>query len=120
VTRSREQLFDRVVLVAAGIAILLVVGGLIWYGVTAGRGPADLEPSVTDTGRREGDERVYKVTIENKGGTTAEDLVVEVTLGDESRDVQVPFVTKGDREEVLVSLPGSGRPEVRVVSYTEH
>ena len=119
-SRSREQLFDRVVLIAAAFAILIVVGGLAYYGVTSGRGPADLEPSIIDTGRREGDEQIYKVTIANKGGTTAEDLVVEVTLGEESREVQVRFVTKGDSEEVLVSLPGSGTPEVRVVSYTEH
>jgi uncharacterized protein (TIGR02588 family) len=120
VSRSREKLFDRIVLVAAGIAILLVVGGLIWYGMTSGGGPADLEPTIVDTGRTEGDERVYQVTISNKGGTTAEDLVVEVMLGDESREVQIRFVTKGDQEEVFVSIPGSGTPEVRVVSYTEH
>ena len=119
-SRSREKLFDRVVLIGSGVAILLVVAGLIWYGLTAGSGPADLEPAIVDTGRRKGGERVFQVTISNKGGTTAEDLVVEVTLEEESRDLQIPFVTKGDREEAFVSLPGAGNPEVRVVSYTEH
>lgn len=118
-SNAGEKLFDRAIFIASLVVIVAVVGGLFWYGFTIGSGPAELEATITDTEQKSGDERVYLVTVENKGGKTVEDLILEVSAGEESREVEIRFVTKGDSEEVFVSFPGEDKPEVRVVSYTE-
>jgi len=119
-TRERRNGFELVVLAASLIAIAGVIGGLAYYGITSGSGPAELETSMIDTGKRVDGEKVYSLTVKNKGGTTAEDLIVEVTAGEVTLEVDIRFVTKGDTEEAFVMLPEGIEPQVKIVSYTEH
>ena len=58
--------------------------------------------------------------VENVGGTSAENLIVEVTVGDVTREVDLNLVAKGDTESATVVVPAdaTGRPRAEVVSYT--
>lgn len=118
--KNKRNRFQVVVLAISLISILGVIGGLTFYGITSGTGPAELEATVVDTGERVDGEKVYNVVVKNRGGRTAEDLIIEVTAGDKTVEVDIRFVTKGDREEAFVMLPEGIEPEVKVISYTEH
>lgn len=118
--RKRRNRFEIAILAASVLAIAAVIGGLAFYGITSGTGPAELETTIIDTGERVNGEKVYNVVVNNKGGKTAEDLIIEVTAGDTTLEVDIRFVTKGDREESFVMLPDGVEPDVKVISYTEH
>ena len=118
--KKKRNRFEIVILAASVLAIAAVIGGLAFYGLTSGTGPAELETTIMDTGQRVDGDKVYNVVVNNKGGKTAEDLIIEVTAGDTTLEVDIRFVTKGDREESFVMLPEGVEPEVKVVSYTEH
>ena len=118
--KKKRNGFEIVILLASVLSIAAVIGGLTFYGLTSGTGPAELETTIIDTGQRLDGDKVYNVVVNNKGGKTAEDLIIEVTAGDTTLEVDIRFVTKGDREESFVTLPEGVEPEVRVISYTEH
>jgi pyruvate kinase len=61
-----------------------------------------------------------EVMVENVGGTSAENVIVEVTVGDVTREVDLNLVAKGDTESATVVVPAdaTGRPRAEVVSYT--
>jgi hypothetical protein len=88
-------------------------------GIAGPRGPADLRVTVADEGPASGG-RTLKVTVRNVGGTGAENVIVQVTVGDVTREVDLDLVAKGDVESAGVVVPSNagGEPRAEVVSYT--
>jgi uncharacterized protein (TIGR02588 family) len=101
-------------------ATLAVVVGLVVTGLTGPRGPADLRVSVEEAAGPSSDGKPFEVTVANVGGTSAENVVVEVTVGDVIREVNLDLVAKGDTESAAVVVPAdtSGEPRAEVLSYT--
>ena len=64
--------------------------------------------------------RPLEVTVRNVGGTSAENVIVEVTVGDVTREVNLDLVAKGDTESAGVVVPAgtTGPSHAEVVSYT--
>jgi hypothetical protein len=52
--------------------------------------------------------------------TSAENVIVEVTVGDVIREVNLDLVAKGDTESAAVVVPAhaAGSPDAEVLSYT--
>ncbi|MGH2690120.1 MAG: hypothetical protein ACRDKW_15140 [Actinomycetota bacterium] len=118
--RKRSALEWALLLVSLA-AIAGVVGSLVSYGLRAGGGPADLRVEARFTGTGSGGS-VFEVTVRNEGGATAERVMLEVTLGDVTREADIDVVAKGDREAAFVVFPtgdAGSAPVVRVVSYEE-
>lgn len=118
---SRERTPFEVSILALSIAALLaILTSLVVAGVRYGSGPPALRVNVTPAGSVGGGIS-YEVTVVNHGGTTAEDVVVGVTVGDVERQLQVPVVAKGDQESGIVVFPAasSGRPRAEIKSYSE-
>ena len=118
--RRERTPFEWTLLVVSLAATLAVVIGLAVSGLTGPRGPADLRVSVTDAGEPASGGRPLEVTVTNLGGTSAENVIVEVTVGDVVREVDLDRVAKGDKETAAVVVPAdaAGSPQVAVVSYT--
>ena len=59
--------------------------------------------------------RPLEITVTNVGGTSAENVVVEVTVGDVSREVTLELVAKGDEESATDRRAGErvGNPTRR-------
>ncbi len=60
------------------------------------------------------------MNVTNVGGSSAENVVIEVTVGDITREVNLELVAKGDEESAAVVVPDDavGQPQAEVVSYT--
>ena len=97
-----------------------VVAGLLVSGLTGPRGPADLRVTVVSANDPASGGRPLEVTISNVGGTSAENVVVEVSVYDVTREVNLDLVAKGDTESAIVVVPAgiTGPPDAEVVSYT--
>jgi len=119
ITRERTPL-EWALLVVSLVATLVVVGVLVVSGLTGPRGPADLRVTVADTGESASGGRPLEVIVANVGGTSAENVIVEITVGDVTREVNVDLVAKGDTESATVVVPAdaAGSPRAEVVSYT--
>ena len=118
--RSRT-LLENVVLAVSLVAVAAVVIGLVVAAVGGGDDGPDLRATVRATGLQRSGGAIYEVEIRNVGGHTAENVVIEVTLGDEKRELEVLSVAKGDDETATVVFPpgASGTAAVRVLSYHE-
>jgi uncharacterized protein (TIGR02588 family) len=118
--RRKRTPFEWTLLVVSLAATVAVVVGLVVSGLTGPRGPADLRVSVTDTAEPASGGRPLEVTVMNVGGTSAENVIVEVTVGDVTREVNLDLVAKGDEETATVVVPADagGLAHVEVVSYT--
>ena len=112
--------FEWALLVVSLAATLTVVAGLVVSELAGPHGPADLRVTVADADRPASGGRPLDVTITNVGGTSAENVIVEVTVGDIVREVNVNLVAKGDSESAAVVIPAgaAGSPRAEVVSYT--
>lgn len=110
--RERTPL-EVVLLAVAAAAILGIVGALVGFALTSTSGPAELNVSVapSDDG--------LTVSVHNRGGTTAEEVVVLVRRGDITTEVEFRSVAKGDTEEATVALPGPGTAAAAVLSFKE-
>jgi uncharacterized protein (TIGR02588 family) len=97
-----------------------VVVGLVVSGLAGPRGPADLRVTIDDADESASGGRPMVVTVTNVGGTSAENVIVEVTVGDVTREVNLDLVAKGDTETAGVVVPAdaTGEPRAEVVSYT--
>jgi len=100
-----------------------VVGYLAYEAATAGGREAELELRVGEPDRR-GDGFVVPVRVVNRGGRTAEGVVVEVKLshggGEERGEFVVAFVPRRSSREGFVNFksdPAGGRLEARVLGY---
>jgi hypothetical protein len=62
---------------------------------------------------------IYEVVIRNVGDKTAENVMVEVTVGQEVRELEILSVGKADKETATVLFPsGTSDPAtVRILSY---
>jgi len=112
--------FEWGLLVVSLAATVAIVVGLVVSELSGHRGPVDLRVSVSDTGEPSSGGRPLEVTLTNVGGTSAENVIVEVTVGDVVREVNLDLVAKGDKESATVVVPtgAAGQPQAEVVSYT--
>ncbi|MEX2395204.1 MAG: hypothetical protein WD826_12080 [Actinomycetota bacterium] len=106
--------FEWVVLVVSLAAIATIAAGLLAFGVGGRPGPARLKVTIDDPSAK-----AFLVTVSNIGGTTAEEVVVDVERGSESHEVAFRAVPKGDKEEAVVSLGGSADAKATVLSFKE-
>jgi hypothetical protein len=92
---------------------------LLVAAVSGPSGPADLAVSIAGEPQRAGGGVVYQLTVRNKGGETAENVVIEAVIGSESREVTLLSVARGDEEQASVVFPegATGPPQVQVLSY---
>lgn len=111
--RRERTRFEWIVLAVSLAAISAIAGGLIFFGATVESGPPELRPALRPEGVH------FVLTVENAGGTTAEEVIVEVSRGEEKAEVEFRAVPKGDTEEALVSIGGQGEPTVQVLHYKE-
>ena len=114
-SRSRTA-FEMVILFVAIVAITTIVGGLGFYAFTFKTGPADLQLAVLPDEQKE---NTFVIRVNNRGGTTAEDVIVEVASEDESHDVEFKVVAKGGAEEAVVEMQASSPPKARIKTYKE-
>jgi uncharacterized protein (TIGR02588 family) len=118
--RRERTRFEWTLLVVSLAATLTVVAGLVVSGLAGPRGPADLRVTIADPGAPASGGRLLDVTVTNVGGTSAENVIVEVAVGDVTREVNLDLVAKGDTEAATVVVPAdaTGPPRAEVVSYT--
>ena len=103
VGRKRTTFEWALLLVSLAAALALVIG-LVVSELSGPDGPADLA-SVTDAGDRRAAGGRWRSPSTNVGGTSAENVVVEVTVGDVVREVTLELVAKGDEESADVVVP---------------
>ena len=120
VGRERTPFEWALLLISMAAALALAVG-LAISGLTGTRGPADLEIDITATADPASGGRPLELTVTNVGGTSAENVVVEVTVGDVVREVTLALVAKGDEESATVIVPAAATasPRAEVLSYSD-
>jgi uncharacterized protein (TIGR02588 family) len=118
--RRKRAPLEWALLVVSLAATLAVVAVLVTSGLTGPSGPADLRVTVADVDEPASGGRPLEVTLTNVGGTSALNVLVEVTVGDVTREMSLDLVAKGDTESATVVLPAgaTGEPHADVVSYT--
>jgi uncharacterized protein (TIGR02588 family) len=119
--RRRERTpFEWALLLVSLVATLAVVAGLVVAGLAGPRGPADLRVTVADAGGQASGGRPLEVRVKNVGGNSAENVIIEITVGDVTREVNLDLMAKGDEGSATVVFPDDavGQPQAEVVSYT--
>jgi len=118
IRRERTPLEVAVLLVSA-VAVAAIVIGLLLARIAGGNGPPDLRVSVAQTPIHRSGGAVYAVIVRNVGGETAANVVIEVVVGEETREISLVSVAKGDDEEAAAVFPSgtSGEPRATVTSY---
>lgn len=111
--RRHRTPFEWSILAVSIAAIATIAGGLVLFSVSSNSSPPDLRASL----RVDGDHLVLRV--DNRGGTTAEDVIVEISRGPSVVEVTFRSIAKGDFEEATVSIRGPGAPTAHVTSYKE-
>lgn len=117
--RRQRTGFELALLAVSITSICAVILGLSLYaGDTAGE-QADLEAAVEDTGRKINGGPELLVTLANKGGSGAEDIVVEVKMGGETRELAFVRIAKDEeRTGAVIFPPGvNGTAEASILSY---
>jgi hypothetical protein len=107
-------------LVALGAIGAIVVGLFLYAGHKAG-GEAELTVEAEDTGKPVDGAPQVEVTVRNIGGSGAEEVVTEVTMGSETREVTMTRIPKDDEATAVVSFPPgtTGTPEAELLSYNQ-
>jgi uncharacterized protein (TIGR02588 family) len=118
--RRHRTPFEWALLGVSLAAILIVMVGLVLSQLLGAGGPADLRVAVADEGVLASGGRSLELTVTNAGGTSSENVIVEVAVGDVTREVDLDLVAKGDTESAVVVIPADavGEPAAQVVSYT--
>jgi uncharacterized protein (TIGR02588 family) len=118
--RRKRTPLEWALLVVSLAATLAVVAVLVTSGLSGPGGPADLRVFVADVDEPASGGRPLEVTVTNVGGTSAVNVLVEVTVGDVTRELNLDLVAKGDTESATVVVPtdATGEPRAEVVSYT--
>jgi uncharacterized protein (TIGR02588 family) len=118
--RRERTPFEWALLGVSLAATLAVVVGLVVSGLTGPGGRADLRVRVEEAEEHASGGRPFEVTVTNVGGTSAQNVVVEVAVGDVIREVNLDLVAKGDTESAAVVVPAgaAGSARAEVVSYT--
>jgi len=119
--RRERTPFELALLFVSLAGTLTVVAGLVVSGLAGPQGPADLRVSVADAGGPASGGRPLEVTITNVGGTSAENVVIEISVGAVTREVNLDLVAKGDTEYATVVVPAdvADRPDAEVVSFSD-
>lgn len=96
----------------------VLLGLLLYAGGTAGE-QAELRAEAEVTERRVSGDPEVVVTLTNTGGAAAEEVVVEIRWGGETREISFTRVGKDEEITGSVIFPAgaSGSPEVSVLSY---
>ena len=118
--RRKRTPLEWTLLVVSLAATLAVSAVLITSGLSGPRGPADLRVTVADVDEPASGGRPLEVIVTNVGGTSASNIIIEVTVGDVTREMNLDLVAKGDTESATVVVPAdaAGPPRAVVVSYT--
>ncbi len=113
--------FEWGLLTTALFTIRVVLTGLFFYADKRAGGEAELTVKVRDTGKQFEGGRQVELTVRNTGGAGAEEVVTEVTMGSETREVSMVRIPKHDESKAIVSFPPgiSGKPEAELLSYVE-
>jgi uncharacterized protein (TIGR02588 family) len=111
--------FEWALLVVALAAIGTVIVGLFLYAGHKAGGEAELQIEVVDTGKTVDGGPQVEVTVRNVGGSGAEEIVTEVKMGEETREVTMVRIPKDDEASALVTFPEgtTGTPEGELLSY---
>lgn len=127
-SKTRGNLFSRertafewaLLLVSAGAIGTIVIGLLIYAGNQAG-GEAKLVAGFARAGTDRNGGPQFEVTVRNTGGSGAEQVVTEVSLGQDTRLVTMLRIPKDDEASAIVTFPAgsSGDPELQVLSYNQ-
>lgn len=107
--------FEWAILVVSSAAIATIVVGLVFYSSQFEGRPPKLLVSIEASDK----ENEFVLKVENRGGTTAEDVVVEVSRGEETQLVEFRAVPKAAEEEATVQLEGAGEPTASVVAFKD-
>jgi uncharacterized protein (TIGR02588 family) len=109
----------------AGLLLLLAVAGYLVYEMATGTTtPAQLTVALGEP-ERTGDHYMVPVTVENAGETSAENVLVEVSVaGSEPLRsmLQLAFVPRGSSSNgwvVFPTQPAAGQLQARVLGYEE-
>lgn len=115
-----RSLFEFLVLGLSALAIVAVVVTLVVQGFKERPSRPDLSAIVSPASNGSGGV-TYMVVVRNDGGETAEHVVVEVTVGAESRETELAAVARGDEEQATVVFPAgtTGPAQAEILSYTE-
>jgi uncharacterized protein (TIGR02588 family) len=113
-----------VVFAASAALIAVVLGALVVFEVRRPETPPELHVRTTDT-RAMGAAYAVGVEVENRGGETAANTVVEVELtgaggSAERGELHLPFVPHGavrNGEVVFATNPATGTLRARVLGY---
>jgi uncharacterized protein (TIGR02588 family) len=113
--------FEWALLAVAVVAIGSVVVGLFRYAGQKSGGQAELTVEVQGTGKQVDGGPQVEVTVRNSGGSGAEQVVTEVKMGGETREVTMTRIPKDDHGTALVTFPAgtSGTPEGELLSYNQ-
>jgi uncharacterized protein (TIGR02588 family) len=111
--------FEWALLAVALAAIGTMIVGLFLYAVHKAGGEAELEIEVVDTGKKVAGGPQVEVTVKNVGGSGAEEVVAEVKMGEETREVTMVRIPKDDQASSIVVFPAgtTGTPEGELLSY---
>lgn len=114
--RRRKENFETALLAISMAALVVLIGGLVWSSFNSGTGPPELRVAVMPTGK--GTE--VAIVVSNVGGSTAERVIVEAEAGEESHEIEFPFVNNQEEERATADL---GQPasqvQASVKSYAE-
>ncbi|CAN5886796.1 hypothetical protein BH23ACT12_BH23ACT12_12210 [soil metagenome] len=116
--RERTPFEWALLLISLAVIGTIIVGLFLYAGHKAG-GEAELSVEVADTGEMfEGGPQV-EVTVRNTGGSGAEQVVTEVTMGEQTREVTMARIPKDDEASAVVTFPAgtTGTPEGELLSY---
>lgn len=118
--RRERTPFELALLVVSLAATLAMAAGLVVSGLGGPHGPADLRVTIADADEPASGGRPLEVTVRNVGGTSAENVIVEIIVGDLTREVNLDLVAKGDTESATVVVPADAADpaHAEVVSYT--
>lgn len=113
--------FEWILLALALSAIGAVLLGLLIYSGSESGGDARLEIEVADSGRVINGGPQVELTVTNTGGSGAENVVIEVEMGGEIREVTILRVPRDDKQRAAVAFPAgtSGTPEASLHSYLQ-
>lgn len=111
--------FEWILLTVALAAIGAVIVGLFLYAGHKAGGDAELQIEVVDTGKMVDGGPQVELTVKNVGGSGAEQIVTEVKMGEETREVTMTRIPKDDEGSALVTFPEgtTGTPEAELLSY---
>lgn len=119
--RRERTPFEWILLVVALGSIGTVVIGLFLYAGRKAGGEAELVAEAVDTGKPVEGAPQVELTVRNTGGSGAEEVITEVTMGEETREVTMARIPKDDEGTATVSFPPgtTGTPEAEILSYNQ-